>query len=103
MSSLETFRKETRAWLEANCPPEMRRPTQTEDDTCWGGRHWVFQSEAQRLWLERMAEKGWTGPEWPREYGGGGLSRRETPGVCPTKRGPRRRPAPGTFRNLLAR
>jgi len=78
MSSLETFRKETRAWLEANCPAEMRRPTHTEDDTCWGGRHWVFQSDAQRLWLERMAEKGWTVPEWPREYGGGGLSRDET-------------------------
>ncbi len=77
MENLENFRKETRAWLEANCPPEMRRPTQTEEDTCWGGRHWVFQSDAQRLWLERMAKKGWTVPEWPREYGGGGLSRDE--------------------------
>src|SRR5882757_5322716 len=78
MSSLETFRKQTRAWLEANCPAEMRHPTQTEDDTCWGGRHWVFQSEAQRRWLGAMAEKGWTVPEWPREYAGGGLSRDET-------------------------
>ena len=75
MSDLESFRKETRAWLEANCPPEMRRPSQNEDDTCWGGRRWVFQSDAQRLWLNRMAEKGWTVPDWPREYGGGGLSR----------------------------
>src|SRR6202035_4622458 len=74
MENLENFRKETRAWLEANCPPEMRRPTQTEEDTCWGGRHWVFQSDAQRDWLERMAKKGWTVPEWPREYGGDGLS-----------------------------
>ena len=77
MSDLEAFRKETRAWLEANCPPEMRRPSQGEEDTCWGGRRWVFQSEAQRLWLERMAAKGWTVPEWPREYGGGGLSKDE--------------------------
>ncbi|MGA9721764.1 MAG: acyl-CoA dehydrogenase family protein [Candidatus Binatus sp.] len=77
MENLETFRKETRAWLEANCPPEMRRSTQPEEDICWGGRHWVFQSEAQRQWLERMAKKGWTVPEWPREYGGGGLSRDE--------------------------
>ena len=23
-----------------------------------------------RLWLERMAERGWTVPTWPREYGG---------------------------------
>jgi acyl-CoA dehydrogenase len=77
MSDLETFRKETRAWLEANCPAEMRRPRQSEDDACWGGRHWTFQSDAQRQWLERMAAKGWTVPEWPREYGGGGLSHDE--------------------------
>jgi len=77
MENLANFRKETRAWLEANCPPEMRRATQSEEDTCWGGRHWKFQSDAQRQWLERMAAKGWTVPEWPREYGGGGLSRDE--------------------------
>jgi len=77
MKDLETFRKETRTWLEANCPPEMRRPMQSEEDYCWGGRRWVFQSDAQRLWLERMAERGWTVPEWPREFGGGGLSREE--------------------------
>lgn len=75
MDNLETFRKETHAWLEANCPPEMRRPVQGEEDACWGGRHPDFQSDAQRLWLERMAAKGWTVPEWPREYGGGGLTR----------------------------
>jgi alkylation response protein AidB-like acyl-CoA dehydrogenase len=73
----ETFRAEVRAWLEANCPPEMRQPMRSEADTCWGGRRWTFQSDAQRLWLERMAERGWTVPEWPREYGGGGLSREE--------------------------
>ncbi|MGB8413321.1 MAG: acyl-CoA dehydrogenase family protein [Candidatus Binatus sp.] len=78
MDNLETFRKDTHAWLEANCPPEMRRPVQGEEDACWGGRHPAFQSDAQRLWLERMAAKGWTVPEWPREYGGGGLSRDET-------------------------
>ena len=77
MDNLETFRKQTRAWLEANCPPEMRRPVQGEEDACWGGRHPVFQSDAQRLWLERMVAKGWTVPEWPREYGGGGLTRDE--------------------------
>src|SRR5436853_669645 len=77
MSDLETFRKETRAWLEKNCPSEMRKPMQSEEDICWGGRKWKVRSEAQRAWLERMAEKGWTVPEWPREYGGGGLSREE--------------------------
>lgn len=77
VADLETFRKETRAWLEANCPEAMRQPMKTEKDACWGGRHWVFQSEEQKLWLERMAERGWTAPQWPKEYGGGGLSKDE--------------------------
>jgi acyl-CoA dehydrogenase len=75
MSDLEAFRTETRAWLEANCPAEMRRPVLGEEDRCWGGRRPVFRSEAQRLWLERMAARGWTVPDWPAEYGGGGLDR----------------------------
>src|SRR5690349_6985641 len=74
MADIEAFRSETRAWLEANCPPEMREPVRSEADICWGGRNWTFQSDAQRLWLERMAERGWTVPHWPKEYGGGGLS-----------------------------
>ena len=77
MEPLETFRREVRDWLGANCPPEMRVPIRGEEDVCWGGRHWSFQSEAQRVWLERMAARGWTVPTWPREYGGGGLSREE--------------------------
>ncbi len=77
MADLETFRRETRAWLEANCPQSMRSPVQGDNDQCWGGRNWTFKSEDQRVWLERMAEKGWTAPDWPKEYGGGGLSKEE--------------------------
>jgi alkylation response protein AidB-like acyl-CoA dehydrogenase len=75
---LDTFRAEARAWLEANCPRGMREPLRDEGDMCWGGRNPVFQSEAQRLWMERMAERGWTVPDWPSDYGGGGLSPAET-------------------------
>jgi alkylation response protein AidB-like acyl-CoA dehydrogenase len=71
--TLEDFRAETRAWLEANCPAEMRRPVVSEDEICWGGRNAQI-SEPQRLWLQRMGERGLTVPTWPREYGGGGLS-----------------------------
>ena len=77
MSELESFRRETRAWLEANCPAEMRRPVVSEDDACWGGRRFKFQSEAQRRWLQSMGERGWTVPAWPKAYGGGGLSKEE--------------------------
>jgi alkylation response protein AidB-like acyl-CoA dehydrogenase len=78
MADLDTFRAETRAWLEANCPPEMREPVRDESDACWGGRSPVFKNEAQRRWMEVMAERGWTVPDWPSAYGGGGLSPAET-------------------------
>jgi len=74
MTDLDAFRADTRAWLEANCPPEMRQPIRSEADMCWGGRNWVFASDAQKRWLEVMAERGWTVPDWPRDYGGGGLT-----------------------------
>ncbi len=76
MADLETFRAETRNWLEANCPAEMRTPITRDDDVCWGGRNAVL-SGAQRQWLDAMGAKGWTVPEWPADYGGGGLSKDE--------------------------
>jgi alkylation response protein AidB-like acyl-CoA dehydrogenase len=78
MTDIESFCSETRAWLEANCPPEMRQSIRSEADICWGGRNWIFQSDAQRQWLEAMGGRGWTVPDWPKEYGGGGLSAEET-------------------------
>ena len=77
MSDLDRFRVEARTWLEENCPAEMRTDMKSYDDACWGGRNFVFASEAQKTWLERMAAKGWTVPTWPKEYGGAGLSRKE--------------------------
>ena len=74
MENLDQFRVETREWLEANCPDDMRQAMRSDEDQCWGGRNWVFSSAGQQLWLERMAAKGWTAPRWPTEYGGGGLS-----------------------------
>jgi acyl-CoA dehydrogenase len=78
MSDLETFRAEARSWLEANCPPEMREPMRDEGDACWGGRNFKFKSPAQKQWLDVMAAKGWTVPDWPKAYGGAGLSVAET-------------------------
>jgi acyl-CoA dehydrogenase len=77
-ADLEHFRADTRAWLEANCPAEMRQPMRSEKDACWGGRNFTFQSPAQKQWLDVMAGRGWTVPDWPWEYGGGGLSAAET-------------------------
>ena len=72
MGDLQAFRAETRAWLEENCPPEMRTPI--GDDICWGGKNFKFSSDAQKIWMQRAAEKGFTVPQWPTEYGGAGLN-----------------------------
>lgn len=74
MADLETFRSETRAWLEANCPAEMRQPVRDEEDVYWGGRTATFKNDAQKAWLEACVEKGYTVPAWPKAYGGAGLS-----------------------------
>ncbi len=74
--SLEAFREETRSWLEANCPASMRESC-AEDQIIGGGTKQQYDNPDQKLWLDRMAEKGWTAPTWPTEYGGGGLSKDE--------------------------
>lgn len=76
MADLDQFRTETRAWLEANCPASMRTPM-SEEEVVWGGRNQKFVNPDSKVWLERMAEKGWTAPTWPKAYGGGGLSKAE--------------------------
>jgi alkylation response protein AidB-like acyl-CoA dehydrogenase len=77
MTHSDPFRQEVRDWLEANCPESMRSPYRSEADVCWGGRDYEYQNDDQRIWLARMAEKGWTAPTWPPEYGGGGLDREQ--------------------------
>ncbi len=74
MSDTEAFRAEIRAWIEANCPAEMRAPVQDESDICWGGRNFVFKNAAQKAWMEVCAAKGYTVADWPKAYGGAGLS-----------------------------
>jgi alkylation response protein AidB-like acyl-CoA dehydrogenase len=76
MADLETFREETHRWLDANAPADMRTPPRSTDDVCWGGRKGKYPESTLR-WLAVMAERGWTAPTWPREYGGGGLSKEE--------------------------
>ena len=71
--SLQEFRLEARSWLEENCPPTMR----TAGSYTSGGRKAVYSNPESKLWLDRMAERGWTAPTWPKEYSGGGLTKDE--------------------------
>ena len=77
MSDLEQFRQDTRAWLEENCPISMREPVKGFDDYYNGGRNPEIDHPDQKVWCDRMAERGWTVPHWPKEYGGGGLDKDE--------------------------
>ncbi|MFD1610672.1 acyl-CoA dehydrogenase family protein [Sphingomonas tabacisoli] len=74
---MDSFRADVREWLEAHCPPAMRQPVRGEQDIVWGGRK-AQLSPDQKKWLDAMASRGWTVPDWPQAYGGGGLSPEET-------------------------
>jgi alkylation response protein AidB-like acyl-CoA dehydrogenase len=75
MADLDAFRTEARRWLEEHAPDALRgHGFGSEGDGNWGGRRARFDPPEMQPWLECMAERGWTAPTWPTEYGGGGLS-----------------------------
>ena len=64
----EALRSEIRRWLDANLPPADRDTSRR-----------VFASVAEEFayltaWQRRQFSGGWVGLQWPREYGGRGLS-----------------------------
>jgi alkylation response protein AidB-like acyl-CoA dehydrogenase len=61
-SSIATFRREARAWLETNAP---REPS-PEDGPA--SRDYVL------AWQREQARGGWAGINWPKDVGGRGLS-----------------------------
>lgn len=75
-SELEQFRLSARSWLESHCPPSQRDPN-CQQQLVWAGRQQSFPSADARSWFERMRDKGWTVPDWPRQYGGGGLNEQQ--------------------------
>ena len=76
MANLAAFREEVRDWLEANCPESMRTPMPA-DESPGGGRRAKFKNPDTKIWMDRCAERGYTVPMWPKEYGGAGLSKDE--------------------------
>jgi alkylation response protein AidB-like acyl-CoA dehydrogenase len=66
--SLEEFRAETAAWVAGNCPESLRGREMGPAGN--GARR--TESDAQR-WFDACYERGYTVPNWPRDYGGAGL------------------------------
>ena len=87
-----SFRQEARDWLEDNCPPSIRRPPGPNEGT-GGGRRATYPNPDAKVWLDRMAERGWTAPMWPKEYGGGGLDREQATVLAEELRRIKARPA----------
>ncbi|PKB14334.1 alkylation response protein AidB-like acyl-CoA dehydrogenase [Novosphingobium kunmingense] len=61
-SEEQRFREECRDWLNANVPAE-RRPMDAEAAIGF-----------DKVWQRRLFDAGWAGINWPRDYGGRGLS-----------------------------
>ena len=72
---LDAFRADVRGWLKANYPEDLRAPgVATDPEAIWGGRAFAGSSDPQIKWMNAMSSRGWTAPQWPKAYGGGGLS-----------------------------
>ena len=71
--SIEAFRAETREWIAAHCPPSVCDPLLPEDARYQGGSNFPILNDEHRQWFEECRTKGWTAPDWPSEYGGGGF------------------------------
>ena len=67
-SDLDAFRTEAREWLEANFPKSLAH---SQSAMIPGGEKPTGDA---LLWKQRMADKGWGAPTWPKEYGAGGLT-----------------------------
>lgn len=60
----DAFRDEVRAWLKESVPAEWRSLSATMDDP--------QNSQARRSWDRMLADGGYAGLSWPREFGGRG-------------------------------
>ena len=72
-SEAEAFRTEVQQFLAENFPAELKgkgnalSAIEGPDE----------ESEPERHWREAMGARGWGVPTWPKEYGGGGLTRKQ--------------------------
>jgi len=67
-SDLEAFRAEVRTWLKDNFPPALEGIMPMME----GGAEGSHAADLA-TWRDRLAERGWGAPHWPKAYGGAGL------------------------------
>lgn len=71
-ATLDSFRAETKSWLEANFPATLKGKAMGLEGEADADTRADFET-----WRQRLAAKGWGAPTWPTEYGGAGLSHPE--------------------------
>jgi alkylation response protein AidB-like acyl-CoA dehydrogenase len=65
---VETFRAEAKDWLDRDFPPSLKGV-----EVAMQAAVGALSGDA-KIWRDRMGEKGWGAPTWPKQYGGGGLT-----------------------------
>ncbi len=66
---LDAFREEVRAWIAENLPASVKEKI----DEFYALQPRYPEGPDWQLWKDRVRDKGWGTPGWPKEYGGGGL------------------------------
>ena len=64
--NLEEFRQEIRTWIDENLPAELRVGTRKD-----------LPKNLLSQWNKALISRGLVAPEWDKEYGGGGLDRKQ--------------------------
>ncbi|MEZ0244558.1 MAG: acyl-CoA dehydrogenase family protein, partial [Sphingomonas sp.] len=73
VNALDAFRAQAREWLAENFLPSLKG----KDNSMSAVEGPNNDTPEQAAWKKAIGEKGWSVPTWPKEYGGGGLSRAE--------------------------
>ena len=69
----EAFRAEVKSFLDNNFPAELKG----KGNAMAGVEGPTKETPTAKAWREAMGARGWGTPTWPKEYGGGGLSRKQ--------------------------
>ncbi|MBP7659326.1 MAG: acyl-CoA dehydrogenase family protein [Burkholderiaceae bacterium] len=72
-STDDAFREEVRDFLAKNFPADLKG----KGNALASVEGPTKESPAEKAWREAMGERGWGVPTWPKEYGGGGLSKKQ--------------------------
>jgi len=62
-----TWRQEVRSFLHEQLPDELKGGFDYEDGL-------FGRMQAMKTWRQRVADKGWIAPHWPKQYGGADMS-----------------------------